>query len=210
MPRFRITFLLVLVAVGLGAMRVASDAVERIVMTLLIFAILLGSTGALVRRTGSWIGFAAFTSSYFLVVLLFLGNHNNFDLITFTVTTVAERLHPTDFEKPARPKVNAGHLDTLADEDASNIRPISHRDVLKMDYDADVPGLTASEQALMKDYQARINTYNERRAEARSRESTAETIGDLFATRILGWIGAIVGRLLKKRRVVAHLAQVGE
>jgi hypothetical protein len=64
--------LVAIIAVGLAAMKVATDGASRLVFGSGLLSLLVGTLGALVRRRGraAWVGFALFGWAYALVLLV--------------------------------------------------------------------------------------------------------------------------------------------
>jgi hypothetical protein len=64
--------LVAVVAVGLAAMKFATEWMMKGSMAIGFVALLVGTLGAAVRRSGSWIGFALFGWTYALVAFVTL------------------------------------------------------------------------------------------------------------------------------------------
>ena len=62
--------LVAVLAVGLVAMKVATETMMRAAFAFGLLTLLIGTLGAIVRRRGAWIGFALFGWAYTLVALL--------------------------------------------------------------------------------------------------------------------------------------------
>ena len=61
--------LVALLAVGLAAMKAATETMWRATFALGLLALLIGTLGAIVRRRGAWTGFALFGWTYALIAL---------------------------------------------------------------------------------------------------------------------------------------------
>ena len=194
MPRFRITSLIVFVALiagGLGAMRYGSAALAKTFTTLLLVAMLIGLTGAIILRKSAWIGFSVFVVGY--AGPFSIGRRDG-DLGRHTIESITEAFHPVKSLRPTRPKVYSPFLP----ETGSTLE----RSFLEEDLAASAVDLKQStaELKLLQDFQKQLKTYLDEEDLAKPLQQNSMTIGNACLALALGWVGAIVGRLLEKRR----------
>ena len=203
MPRFRITSLIVLVALvagGLGAMRIGTEVLARSFTTLSMVAMLVGLTGALVIRKAAWIGFAVFMVGYARAAPVGPRDGN---LGNFAIKNMAEALHPSRTTRPVRPNVDPLFVPLTGsslerhflEEDLDNSAMLS------------ISSKSVAEKLTIKDYQKQLRFYLDEDDLAKPRQQHSITIGNACIALILGWVGAIVGRSLEKRQFASSASR---
>ena len=204
MPRFRITSLIVLVALiggGLGAMRYASEFMTKGFTSVLTVAMLVGLTGAIILRRGAWIGFAVFIVGY---AGPFSIPYVENDLGELLITNIAEGFHPNKIARPSRPTFSSPYLPprvvSMAIE-SSELEAINDRPMLEADLGDDQVSHTDSELKTLKVYQSDLKLYHEKARLSKPRQDNAIMVGKACLALVLGWIGAIVGQSLEERRL---------
>lgn len=214
MPRFRITSLIVFVALiagGLGAMRYGSEALAKTFTTLLLVAMLIGLTGAIILRKSAWIGFSVFVVGYVAYDSFRQGGEHLGDL---AIKTIADGVHPGKISRPAPPGFSSPYLDDLlsnegytAETVTNEIEAINDRHFLQEDLKDGRHSHNETEMQTLELYQRQLRTYHEQAKLSRPRLKNAITIGNASLTLALGWVGAIVGRSLEKRQLALSVSR---
>jgi hypothetical protein len=191
--------IIAVLAVGLAAMKVATEDVARVVVLASVVALLVGIVGVIVRRErGAWVGFSVFGWGYLLVLLVpILLPHLMLSQLDQTCVTrlsidgpvadFAGWLHP---DMPAPTPVITFNYGI--DPNTANWA--------KWDGNVFIP-LTPAEWKLVNDYQAQKSAVYEDRVRARS---CASWIGLAFQGIVFALVGAAVGHLLSDRRATAN------
>jgi hypothetical protein len=191
--------IIAVLAVGLAAMKVATEDAARVVVLASVVALLVGIVGVIVRRErAAWVGFSIFGWGYLLVLLvpillphLMLSQLDQSYVTRLSidgpVANFADWLHP---DMPAPTSVITFNYD---------IDP-STNNWAKWDGNVFSP-LTSAEWKVVNDYQAQKNAADQYRLRARS---CATWIGLAFQGIAFAFIGASFGHLLSDRRATAN------
>ena len=160
------------VAVGLAAMRQATDLVASLTLWL-IYSVLVVTTLVAAfrwRRDGAWLGFAVFGWGYFLPVFVFASQP------VVTGLPTSQLLAAYVFRTTPVPAAPPG-IDFKRDEG----NPLQMGSFYNPSYPRNLVDLDFPRTA--------INAFN-------ARVSAAVTVGHLLLTLLLAWVGAILGRWL--------------
>jgi hypothetical protein len=201
MPRFRVTSLIVFVALiagGLGAMRYASEILAKGAVSIVFVATLVGLTGAMIVRNGSWIGFAVFLFVGYAAPSSFLPEGG--DLGGHAIEAIAKDIHPNRTSRPVVPNVSPNYALMLA--------PEYERSFVVQNLDYGIPMIAGAlspdnELNTLKEYQRVLRAYFAQADLAKEKQAKAAQIGNACLALALGWVGAIIGRSLEKRRLAS-------
>ena len=197
MPRFRITSLIVLVAltaVAMAAFRLATDIAVRSVSTVTLTLLALGVLGVVVRRgSPTFVGFAFFGCAYVSVVypepLRRLADRY---LITIMlVDTLAEQVHPAGAvpfslklsnDRSMKQIIDVTDYDQLTEQWSSDQEFRDH--LTGYDYDA------------LRTYLDQLSPLAAHRRAAFRRQRNARLIDDSLSALAVGLVGAMAGKVL--------------
>ncbi len=194
MNRFSLASLLALVgfiAVGLAALRDASEWVAQAFFTLTLAALAFGLLGTIVRREhAAWIGFSLFGWGYFLAAFapVLEVEIAPFLLTTKAIDTALERLN----EVPPLPP-ELGYPTSLRNDVPST----------KFVEGKWIP-LSPSEIELVKDYLDKMRTRELHLGQLETSFQHGRRIGHSMLSLIAGLLGAFAGRLFARERTPAE------
>ena len=182
--------LVAVLAVGLAAMKVATDGVVQWILLGSTIALLLGSVAALVRRRGTWIGFSVFGWGYLAILAA-----------PFLLHVIVPDLDPADL---ARLRIDGPVADA-----ANRLHSVTPGPVRPFDYTSDrssgkpilyrvrPTGMVPLTPAEFKAVVAYTDSYATHEHQLRA-ASCATWIGLAFQGLAFASLGAVAGQLLDR------------